>query len=133
MSFHNKHILTRDRRRGSAPYCPNMTPCLMDHLATTRGRRYTLLDLDKSVPPKHYKSFPVPKKVHMDTFKKELDHLDWSIISCWNERMGITYIHYITPIKDGRVRWLTNLTLSQHGSETTAVSHTNYSRCSHTP
>ena len=25
------------------------------------------IDLDKSVPPKHFKSFPVPK-VHMDTF-----------------------------------------------------------------
>lgn len=66
------------------------------------------IDLDKSVPPKHFKSFPVPK-VHLDTFKKELDHLvEIGVLSPagMSEWASPTFI---TPKKDGRVRWVTDL------------------------
>ena len=66
------------------------------------------IDIDPSVPPRHFKPYPIPK-IHLPTFKKELDHLvqigvlEKAGMSAWASPT------FITPKKDGRVRWVSDL------------------------
>ena len=66
------------------------------------------IDLDPSIQPRHFKPYPIPK-IHLPTFKKELDHLveigvlEKAGMSAWASPT------FITPKKDGRVRWVSDL------------------------
>ena len=66
------------------------------------------IDLDPTVPLKHFKLCPIPK-LHLPTFKKELDHLvEIGVLekTCMSEWASHTFI---APKKDGRVRWVSDL------------------------
>lgn len=58
------------------------------------------IDIDPSVTPRHFKPYPIPK-MHLPTFKKELDHLveigvlEKAGMSAWASPT------FITPKKDG--------------------------------
>ena len=58
--------------------------------------------------PRHFKPYPIPK-IHLLTFKKELDHLvEIGVL----EKAGMSACAlptFITPKKDGRVRWVSDL------------------------
>ena len=53
------------------------------------------IDLDPSIQPRHFKPYPIPK-IHLPTFKKELDHLiEIGVLEKnWDERLGLTHIYH---------------------------------------
>jgi hypothetical protein len=66
------------------------------------------IDIDPNVKPVYSRPYPVPQ-THLNTFKKELNHL---------VRIGVLTVQHeseraspsiIIPKKDGRVRWISNL------------------------
>ena len=66
------------------------------------------IDLDPAVPPKHFKPYPVPN-IHLETFKKELDHL---VTIGVLEKAGMSQwasLTFITPKKDSRVPCVSDL------------------------
>lgn len=66
------------------------------------------IDIDPNVPPRHFKPYSIPR-IHLPTCKKELDHLvqigvlEKAGMSAWASPT------FITPKKDGRVRWVSDL------------------------
>jgi hypothetical protein len=68
------------------------------------------IEIDPDAKPKHSRAYPVPR-LHLSAFKKELDHL---------VKIGVLAVQgeseskwcspsFITPKKDGRVRWISDL------------------------
>jgi hypothetical protein len=66
------------------------------------------IDIDPNVKPVHARPYPVPK-VHLQTFKKELDHLVEIGVLAPQGASDWASPTFITPKKDGRVRWVSDL------------------------
>jgi hypothetical protein len=66
------------------------------------------IDIDPNAKPVHSRPYPVPQ-IHLKTFKKELDHLvEIGILAAQQESEWVLP-SFITPKKDGRVCWISNL------------------------
>ena len=66
------------------------------------------IDVDPDAVPKHARPYPVPR-IHLQTFKKELDHLvSIGVLTPQGESEWASP-SFITPKKDGRVRWISDL------------------------
>jgi hypothetical protein len=66
------------------------------------------IDIDPNAKPVHSRPYPVPQ-IHLKTFKKELDHLvEIGVLASQQETEGALPL-FITPNKDGRVCWISNL------------------------
>jgi len=67
------------------------------------------IDLEPNAKPKHCRPYPVPV-IHLETLKKELMHLCYiGVLSAQGAREWASPT-FITPQKDGRVRWVSDLT-----------------------
>jgi len=66
------------------------------------------IDLEEGAVPKHSRPYPVPR-IHLSTFKKELDHLVKIGVLAPQGESEWASPSFITPKKDGRVRWISNL------------------------
>jgi hypothetical protein len=66
------------------------------------------IDIDPNAKPKHSRAYPIPR-IHLSTFKKELDHLvKIGVLAVQGESEWCSP-SFITPKKDGRVRWISDL------------------------
>jgi hypothetical protein len=66
------------------------------------------IDIDPNVKPVHSRPYPVPQ-IHLKTFKKELNHLVEIGVLAAQQESEWASPSFITPKKDGRVRWISNL------------------------
>jgi hypothetical protein len=66
------------------------------------------IDIDPNAKPVHARPYPVPR-VHLQTFKKELDHLIKLGVLAPQGASDWASPTFITPKKDGRVCWVSNL------------------------
>ncbi|KAL7501812.1 hypothetical protein ACHAXN_000028, partial [Cyclotella atomus] len=62
------------------------------------------IDIDPNAKPVHARLYPV-SRVHLQTFKKELDHLVKIGVLAPQGESDWASPTFITPKKDGRVRW----------------------------
>jgi hypothetical protein len=66
------------------------------------------IDIDPDAKPVHARPYPIPW-VHSATFKKELDHLVKIGVLALQGASDWASPTFITPKKDGRVRWVSDL------------------------
>ena len=66
------------------------------------------IDVDPNAKPVFSRPYPVPR-IHLSTFKKELDHLIKLGVLVPQQESEWASPTFITPKKDGRVRWVSNL------------------------
>ncbi len=66
------------------------------------------IDIDPNTKPVHSRPYPVPQ-IHLKTFKKELNHLVEIGVLAAQQESEWASPSFITPKKDGRVRWISNL------------------------
>ena len=66
------------------------------------------IDIDPEAKPVYSRPYPIPR-IHLKTFKKELDHLvELGVLVPQNESEWASPT-FIIPKKDGRVRWISDL------------------------
>ncbi len=66
------------------------------------------IDIDPNAKPVHSRPYPVPQ-IHFKTFKMELDHLVRIGVLAPQQENAWASPSFITPQKDGRVCWISNL------------------------
>jgi hypothetical protein len=66
------------------------------------------IDIDPNAKTVHSRPYPVPQ-IHLKTFKMELDHLVRIDVLAPQQESEWASSSVITPKKDGRVRWISNL------------------------
>eukprot|EP00804_Cyclotella_cryptica_P015823 CCRYP_006328-RE/>CCRYP_006328-RE protein AED:0.09 eAED:0.09 QI:0/-1/0/1/-1/1/1/0/883 len=66
------------------------------------------IDVDPDAKPVHARQYPVPR-VHLSTFKKELDHLVKLGVLVPQQQSEWASPTFIVQKKDGRVRWISDL------------------------
>ena len=66
------------------------------------------MEIEKDAKPVHKRAYRVPR-IHMDTFKKELDHLVEIGVLSHTGMSAWAMPTFIIPKKDGRVRWFSDL------------------------
>jgi hypothetical protein len=66
------------------------------------------IDIDPDAKPVHARPYPIPR-VHLATFKKDLDHLVKIGVLAPQGASDWYSPTFITPKKDGRVRWVSDL------------------------
>ena len=66
------------------------------------------IDIDENAKPIHARPYPIPR-VHLQTFKKELDHLVKIGVLAPQGESEWASPTFITAKKDGRVRWVSDL------------------------
>jgi hypothetical protein len=66
------------------------------------------IDIDPNSKPVHSRPYLVPR-IHLKTFKKELDHLVEIGVLAAQQESEWASPSFITPQKDIRVRWISNL------------------------
>jgi hypothetical protein len=66
------------------------------------------IGIDPNAKPVHSRPYLVPR-IHLKTFKKELNHLVEIGVIAAQQESGWALPSFITPKKEGRVRWISNL------------------------
>jgi hypothetical protein len=66
------------------------------------------VDVEPDAVPVHSRPYLVPR-IHLNTFKKELDHLVKIGVQSYLGESEWASPSFITPKKDDRVRWISNL------------------------
>jgi hypothetical protein len=66
------------------------------------------IDINPNAKPVHSRPYPVPR-IHLKTFKKELYHLVEVGVLAAQQKSEWASPSFITPKKDGRVCWISNL------------------------
>ena len=103
-------------------HCPHLSPSQQDDLRMLLSKHSKLFDgtlgrypgepmhieLEEGAQPVYRRPYPVPV-VHMETFRKELDHLvQIGVLSPTRDsEWGLPT--FIVPKKDGRVRWVSDM------------------------
>jgi hypothetical protein len=66
------------------------------------------IDIDPNVKPVYSRPYPVPQ-IHLKTFEMELDHLVRIGVLALQQESEWASPSFVTPKKDGRVRWISDL------------------------
>ena len=66
------------------------------------------IDIDPNAKPVYSRLYPVPR-IHLYTFKKELDHLVRIGVLAAKQESEWVSPSFIIPKKDGRVHWISDL------------------------
>jgi hypothetical protein len=66
------------------------------------------IDIDPNAKPVHSRPYPVPW-IHLKTFKTDLNQLVRIVVFAPQQESEWASPSFITPKKDGRVRWISNL------------------------